>query len=344
MNGIDISGWQADLNAGTVNADFVIIKATEGKGYINSSCDAQFQQAISAGKCVGVYHFARNSQNSSDAEAQYFYDNVKGYVGQAIFVLDWEDNTADVAWAKRFLDKFAQLSGVPPLIYMSESVVNAHDWSLVANANYGLWVAKYLDYVPDSNYDMTDAGPTPSVNWWQNVAMWQWTSSGKLDGYSGTLDLNRFYGDSEAWRAYAKGEVMGLVDLDTVKKMAQVLGGRINRSGRPNNDGPDLSGHVGTDALKEFSNWYWSQEGVDYRDKWLPTALNVYDKYRDYGPQLEQEVKDRDTTIQQLTDQVKELGGQVQQDQQSQTQDTKLLNQLGAAIIAFWNRIFGKKQ
>ena len=74
----------------------------------------------------------------------------------AIPALDWEaENQWDVAWAKRWLDEVTKLTGVRPVIYMSESVVNSYDWSSVVDANYGLWVAKYLDYVPDANYDMT---------------------------------------------------------------------------------------------------------------------------------------------------------------------------------------------
>ena len=60
------------------------------------------------------------------------------------------------------------------MIYMSESVVNKHDWSSVVAGNYGLWVAKYRDYNPDYNYDMSNAGSKPSVKileWICNVAM-----------------------------------------------------------------------------------------------------------------------------------------------------------------------------
>ena len=32
--------------------------------------------------------------------------------------------------------------------------------------------------------------------------MWQWTSSGRLDGYDGNLDCNIFYGDGSTWDAY----------------------------------------------------------------------------------------------------------------------------------------------
>lgn len=205
LKGIDVSSWQAGLNTGTINADFVIVKATEGTGYVNPTCDPMYQAAKAAGKKVGVYHFARNSVNSADAEADFFVKNVQGYIKQAVLVLDWEDATHDVAWALRWLQQVEAKTGVKPLIYMSESVVNSHDWSSVANAGYGLWVAKYRDYAADYNYDMAGAGATPSVKYWPFYAMWQWSSAGRLDGWGGNLDVNEFYGDGAAWDKYAGG-------------------------------------------------------------------------------------------------------------------------------------------
>ena len=43
LNGIDIASHQAGLNAGTIPADFVIIKATGGTGYVNPTCDGFYQ-------------------------------------------------------------------------------------------------------------------------------------------------------------------------------------------------------------------------------------------------------------------------------------------------------------
>lgn len=203
MNGIDISKWQNGIDLATVPCDFVIMKATEGIGYVDSTCDKFFQKALSLGKCIGFYHFAR-PVNDAVKEAQYFYNNTKNYFGKAIPILDWEaENKNDVAWAKRWLDEVYRLSGVKPMIYMSESVVNAYDWSSVVAGDYGLWVAKYRDNNPDYNYDMSNAGTIPSVKHWNGYAMWQWTSSGRLNGYNGNLDCDVFYGDSTAWDKYA---------------------------------------------------------------------------------------------------------------------------------------------
>lgn len=202
INGIDISSWQRDINLSAVKADFVIVKATEGIGYVDKSCDMLFQKALSLGKKLGFYHFARPT-NDPVREADFFYNNCRGYFGKGIPILDWESgNTSNVMWAKRWLDRVYQLSGVKPVIYMSESVVNANNWSAVAAEDYGLWVAKYRDNNPDYNYSMASAGSRPKVKWWPFYCMWQWTSSGRLNGYNGNLDCNVFYGDAATWDKY----------------------------------------------------------------------------------------------------------------------------------------------
>ena len=202
MRGIDISKWQSGIDLSAVNADFVIVKATEGIGYVDKSCDGFFQKALSLGKKLGFYHFARPT-NDPVREADFFYENCKGYFGKAIPILDWEaENKQNVAYAKAWLDRVYQRSGVKPVIYMSESVANAYNWSSVANADYGLWVAKYRDNNQDYNYNMANAGSRPKVKWWKFYCMWQWTSTGRLDGYGHNLDCNVFYGDAATWDKY----------------------------------------------------------------------------------------------------------------------------------------------
>lgn len=200
--GIDISSWQENIKLKLVQCDFVIVKVTEGVNYINPFCDQHLQTALNLNKKIGFYHYAQNANNSAQAEAEFFINNSKGYFGKGIPVLDWEEATHDVAWALEWLQIVERVTGVKPMIYMSESVVNSYDWSpVVANGN-GLWVAKYKGYDPIYNYDMSNAGTEPQVKYWNFYAMWQYTSSGRLDGYSGNLDCNIFYGDQTAWDKY----------------------------------------------------------------------------------------------------------------------------------------------
>ena len=195
MNGIDISQWQKGLNLHNVKADFVIIKATEGVGFTDPMFKTFIEQAIALGKRIGVYHFARpyaQNFNTPAAEAEWFVRVVQPYIGRVMLVLDWEaERKNDTAWAKAWLDRVYQLTGVKPVFYSYESCVNSYNWSAVAK-EYDLWVARYRDYVADRNYDMRGAGQKPSVKWWDKYIMWQWTSSGRLDGWSGNLDLDVF--------------------------------------------------------------------------------------------------------------------------------------------------------
>ena len=203
MNGIDISNWQKNIDLTKMSFDFVICKATEGMNFVDAYCDKFIHTAVNMGKPFGFYHFARPT-NDPLLEARFFVKNTLNYFGAGIPVLDWEaEHKENVQWALTWLDEVQKLTGVKPLIYMSESVVNAYDWSPVVAGDYGLWVAKYRDYIEDPNYDMTSAGPAPKVKWWKGYAMWQWTSVGKIDGYSGSLDCDIFYGNSEAWSKYA---------------------------------------------------------------------------------------------------------------------------------------------
>ena len=231
LNGIDISNWQRGIDLSKVPCDFVIAKATEGIGYVDKSCDGFIQQALKLGKKIGFYHFARPTANNDPIrEADFFYENCKGYFGKAIPILDWEaENKHNVAWAKKWLDRVYQRSGVKPVIYMSESVANAYNWSSVANADYGLWVAKYRDNNPDYNYNMANAGSRPKAKWWKFYCMWQWTSSGRLNGYSGNLDCNVFYGDGTTWDKYAgkSGTTQPVKPTKPVKKSNEEIANEV---------------------------------------------------------------------------------------------------------------------
>lgn len=207
MNGIDISSWQAGINLLTVPCDFVIIKATGGTGYVNPDCDRAFWQAANSGKKVGVYHYAREvgSAGNAIAEADFFVENIKGYIKKAILVLDWEQEVGlGVSWAKQWLDRVHSRTGVKPLIYMSNSVVNSYNWSSVVAADYGLWNAGYYAYGTPMGYNPS-APLIGGTGAWGGAAIYQYTSEGRLPGWNGNLDLNVAYMDTAGWDAYAGG-------------------------------------------------------------------------------------------------------------------------------------------
>jgi GH25 family lysozyme M1 (1,4-beta-N-acetylmuramidase) len=200
LDGIDISSWQAGIDLYSVPADFVIVKATQGNWYKNPFFVEHANATLDSGKLLGIYHFA-DLEGSATAQANYFIKAVKPYLGQCVLVLDWEAEALDLgpAWAKKFMKRVYKKTGVKPIIYLSQSETWNHDWSSVAGT-YQLWLAQYLYSNMDSSGYLRVPNPYWGIGYWDEPIMYQYSSTGKLSGYGGSLDLNKFYGSAVVWR------------------------------------------------------------------------------------------------------------------------------------------------
>lgn len=193
---IDISGNNS-LSPSDVESsiDAVMIKATEGTGYVSSACDPDVQDAKRNGIPWGFYHYARN--NDATAEAIFFYRNCWDYFREGIPCLDWEEGQS-AEWVNEFVRSIHELSGVWPWIYASKATFNENPG---VEPNCGRWVAQWPGSSADT-FDEAASKPKPKLSEGL-VCAWQFTSKGRLDGYRGNLDMNLFYGDKEAWGKYA---------------------------------------------------------------------------------------------------------------------------------------------
>lgn len=206
LQGIDIASYQTGIDLSVVPCDFVIVKATEGVNYTNPDFTRAYTQAKEQNKLIGIYHYANGA--GATAEADYYLSVVGDRVGDAILVLDWEQggNSAfgSVSYAKQWLDHVYSKTKVRPLIYMSKSVTYGYNWSAVA-PNHGLWVAQYADTNP-TNYQSNPWTDTNGYGAWSSPVIFQYTSTGRLSGWGGNLDLNLAYMDATAWAKYAQGD------------------------------------------------------------------------------------------------------------------------------------------
>ncbi len=199
LRGFDMASYQDGIDLASVPSDFVIVKATQGNWYTFDNYAHYANSALGLSKLLGLYHYAEGVRSAVE-EAKYFVNRISGYVGNALLVLDWEGDAISkgVSYAKTWLDTVHSLTGVRPLIYMSNSVVNSYDWSSVAQS-YGLWNAGYY-----AGYDSMGYQDYPPIygdlGAWGGCTMYQYTSSGRLDNYSGNLDLDIFYGDASMWQ------------------------------------------------------------------------------------------------------------------------------------------------
>ena len=193
MNGIDISNWKRGFSLEDTRPEFVIVKATEGIGFVDKSCDGFVQEAIRLDIPFGFYHFAR--RNDSRAEARFFHEQTMGYDKKGIPVLDLETGQS-AEFVRNFMDEYHDLTGVWPWLYTSAYNLRNVYSDLVAE-NCGLWVAGY----PRRMTDFPENPGCPyNVSGWE-LAAWQFTDCLDMGGFS--VDANVFYGDREAWHRYA---------------------------------------------------------------------------------------------------------------------------------------------
>ena len=198
LNGIDISNWQNGIDLNTVPYDFVICKATQGVSYVSPDCARQVEQARARGKLFGVYHYIDGS--GAQAEADYFLDNIANWIGEGVLCLDWESNQ-NSAWGNEdYLRQVAQRvidrTGIPPVIYVQQSRM-AQVKPIADALNCALWIAQY------ANMNATGYQDAPWNEGAYSCAIRQYSSCGRLSGYSGNLDLHKAYMDAAAWKKYA---------------------------------------------------------------------------------------------------------------------------------------------
>lgn len=206
LNGIDISEHQAGINVSATGAQFALVKATEGVGFTDPAFRSNVNSVRSAGIPLGLYHFARpnaDTGNTAAAEAQTFIAAVKDILQPSdVVILDWEkDDTSDVRWAREWIDLVSSALGRKVLFYTYLNEARKPYWGPVQAVSQ-LWLAQYPT---DANQSWGPINSLPSAPGW-SIAIWQYSSHGRLSGYGGDLDLNVFYGNLEAWGKLAAGD------------------------------------------------------------------------------------------------------------------------------------------
>jgi GH25 family lysozyme M1 (1,4-beta-N-acetylmuramidase) len=200
LSGVDVSSHQTstELASWLPRSSFVIVKASEGRTYVDKSHDVHVAAARKAGKLVGHYHFARPDNNGPTAEAEHFVATAKPRPGD-VLVLDFEPYRRDGSglpsidlgvapeWILGFMARVEQLTKAPCWLYIDGNMgrqVLAKATAAQADAMQSrpLWKATY--------------GAAPgSLLGWSTLTAWQWASS--------PIDRNTFYGDASTWRKLA---------------------------------------------------------------------------------------------------------------------------------------------
>ena len=212
LNFIDIASWQAGISLDKVFAENplngVIVKATQSTGYVNPYCDQWVQWLIKNGKPWGFYHFLDG--HDPVAEAKYFVQNTLNYWGDGVPVADYEGSVVSsygTYYLRKFLEECYAETGIKPLIYCNLSTVQSdvNGFRTLADEGYKLWLAQYAS-MNDQRGFLEHPWQKGSYAPFKEITMHQYTSCGILNGYSGRLDFDIFYGTQEDWTALAGKE------------------------------------------------------------------------------------------------------------------------------------------
>lgn len=259
MRGVDVSNWQCDIDTYALDADFVVAGATWGVGGFNNMCltngvnqaaNYQLGRAVGSGKSIGVYHYAMG--RDANAEADFFIDNVRGYVGNAVLVLDWEsqDNPqfGNGAWVETWVRHVHDRTQVWPIVYVQASALG--QLTSYVREHCGVWVAQYASMA------VTGYQETPWLYGAYGEVMRQYTSNGYVPGYAGRLDLNYFRGERWQWDAYAHGDGANVSAPETN------IGGNVARSACVVvASGDTLSGIAERTGLLPWQSWHGYASG-----------------------------------------------------------------------------------
>lgn len=181
--GIDVSGWQGNINYAEVRnsgIQIVYMKASEGSSFVDPYFNQNYENAKANNLKVGFYHYlTARSIEEAISQANFFVSTISGKVPDCRLAMDFESfgnlNTEEINQiGLAFMRTVENLSGKEMVIYSDTS--NASYRFGGELTNYPLWVAQYEVYEP-----------TPNGNWSTWVG-WQYSDAGEIPGISGYVD------------------------------------------------------------------------------------------------------------------------------------------------------------
>lgn len=185
--GIDVSkyqgniDWQKVKNAGIQFAMLRLCSSNNSGLYIDPTFERNYNGAKSVGIPVGAYIYTyATTEEEQNKELEFALNGLNGKTLDYPLALDVEDNSLTsigkselTNLVKRGLDIIDQ-KGYIPMLYTYTNYSN--NLNMDTLKDYDLWIADYRGY---NGYGKCD--------------IWQYSSSGKVDGISGNVDMNICY-------------------------------------------------------------------------------------------------------------------------------------------------------
>lgn len=206
VHGIDVSKWNGDIDWAKVKADgynFVFIRCGY-RGYESGALatDDKFQENIegaqAAGLQVGVYFFSQAiNEREAQEEASLVINMIKDYSFEYPVVFDWETmegyrtfSGISVEKMNKIVSTFTTMienEGYEAMIYGNKYDLQRFDY-VSASKNYKIWHARYPAKYADNGKKYKAGEAMPELD--SAYQIWQYTSTGTVNGIKGEVDLN----------------------------------------------------------------------------------------------------------------------------------------------------------
>lgn len=190
-NGIDVSEHQGVIDWTKVKADFAIIRAGYGReiSQKDKKFDINYAGAKAAGIPCGAYWYSyAQSEEEARTEAAVCLEIIKGKQFEYPIYFDVEEQrtlklgvdkvSAIINTFLRELENAGYFAGLYMSAYPLKNYVND-----TTRRRYAVWVAHYGVSKPDYN---------------GQYGMWQKSSSGRIEGINGNVDIDECYVDYPA--------------------------------------------------------------------------------------------------------------------------------------------------
>lgn len=211
-HGIDVSAWQGIIDFNKVKKsgyEFVIIKAggNDDSFYIDSRFESNYTNAKKAGLKVGAYYFVDSNFCATNATkiADVFYNIVKNKTFDFPLFIDVETTPASaratVTTGINIFCNYLRKKGYKSGVYASavSGFVDRIDVKYLNPCVYK-WVASY-------SYKPTDVGKN------NGYCIWQKSSTGRVNGINGNVDINECYVDFKSAKNTTTNKELTIDDI-----------------------------------------------------------------------------------------------------------------------------------
>lgn len=192
FKGIDVSKWQDTINWKKVSSsgiDFAMIRSSFGSTDVDIKLKQNVKGCEKYDIPYGFYHYTyAKTVAEAKKEARFFLKTIKNYSPEYPLVLDIEESFYNSMSRKQVTDIITAFmselenAGYYAMIYSSAKFLTDNTY-MDKLTKYDIWIACWGDEERlISNYDY-------------HYGMWQYSSTGKVSGIDGEVDLNYAFKD-----------------------------------------------------------------------------------------------------------------------------------------------------